>query len=55
MQKLKPSNEFDGTVILQNGVQQHEVDWPMVLVAGTPTVTSAIGFQDRIAKAVQNQ
>ncbi len=46
MQKMKPSDEFDGTVILQIGFHQYEVDRPLVLVAGTPSVISAVGFQD---------
>ena len=55
MQKLKPSDEFDGTVIVKIGHHQYEVDRPLMLVAGTPSVTSAIGFQDRVAKAAQDQ
>ena len=52
---MKPSDEFDGTVVDKIGFHQNEVDPPLVLVAGTPSVISAIGFQDRVAKAAKNQ
>jgi len=52
---LKPSDEFDGTVIVQIDLHQNEMDRPLLLVASTPSVTSAVGFQDRVTKAAQNQ
>jgi hypothetical protein len=52
---LKPSDEFDDTVILQNSFGQYEVNEPLVLVAEIPSLTSATDFQDRVATTVQNQ
>jgi hypothetical protein len=55
VQELKPSDESAGTVVDKIGFHQNEVDRPLVLVAGTPSVISATGFQDRVAKAAKNQ
>jgi hypothetical protein len=48
---LKATDEFNGTVIVQNGFGQDEVNRPTVLKAGTPSLASATGFQNCIAKA----
>jgi hypothetical protein len=42
-------------VILQNRFQHYEVDRPLVLLAGEPRLTFVAGFQDGVAKAVEQQ
>jgi hypothetical protein len=55
MQALKPCDEFAGAAAVQNGFCQDNVDWSLVLMADAPNLTSAGGFQDRVAKAAQDQ
>jgi len=52
---LKPSDESAGAVIVPTGFHQDEVDRPTVPHAGAPGLTSARGFQDRVAEATQDQ
>jgi hypothetical protein len=54
-QELKPSDESPVVVIVPTGFHQYEVDRPSVLNAGAPSLTSAGGFQDRVAEATQDQ
>src|SRR5882724_6512728 len=56
MDELKPSEKFVGTLIrVQAGFHHYELDRTRVPTANAPSLTSAIGFQDRVAKAAQNQ
>ncbi|MBZ5595293.1 MAG: hypothetical protein LAP39_23865 [Acidobacteriia bacterium] len=40
--------------MVQNGFRHYEVDRRSVMMADSPSVTSATGFQDSISKAAQN-
>src|SRR5260221_522068 len=55
MDELKASEKFVGTVMVQTGFHDDEADRFRVLTADAPSLASAIGFQDRVAKAAQNQ
>ena len=53
--ELKPSNEVVGVVIVQNDLRYDQVDRPRVLAANAPSLTSANGFENRVAEGTQNQ
>ena len=55
MDELKPSNKLVGAVMVQTGFHHYEADRPPVLSADAPSLAPAVGFQDRVAKAAQNQ
>src|SRR6266446_8671340 len=55
MDELKPSEKFVETVRVETGFHHCEADRPLVPTANAPSLASAIGFQDRVAKAAQNQ
>jgi hypothetical protein len=52
--ELKPSEEFAKAVTVQNSLRQYEVDRSLVLAADAPSLTSAIGFQHRVAKGTED-
>jgi hypothetical protein len=55
MDELKPTEKFVDALVVQTGFHHYEVNRPLVLTADAPSLASAIGFQDRVAKAAQNQ
>ena len=55
MDELKPSEKLVGTVMVQAGFHHYEADRPGVLTAEAPSLSSATGFQDRVAKAAHRQ
>ena len=50
MDELKPSEKFVGTLRVQAGFHHYELDRTRVPTAEAPSLASAIGFQDRVAK-----
>lgn len=55
IQQVKPSDEFAGRVTVKGGLRDHEMDRSLVLMTDTPCLTSASGFEDRVAEAAQDQ
>ena len=54
-QQLKPSDESVGALFVPAAFHHYEVYRHTVLDAGAPGLTSAGGFQDRVAEATQDQ
>src|SRR5260370_41556608 len=55
MDEWKPSEKFVGTLRVQAGFHHYELNRTRVPTAEAPSLASAIGFQDRVAKTEQNQ
>ena len=50
IQEFQPRDDFHGVFTVQSSFCHHEVDWPLVIMAGTNHLILATRLQDRIAK-----
>jgi hypothetical protein len=55
MDELKPGDELAVTGLIQTGFHHYDMDRSTVLSTNAPSLTSASGFEDCVAKAAQNQ
>jgi hypothetical protein len=55
MDELQASAKFADSVVVQTGFHHYEVNRSLVPSANAPGLASAIGFNDGVAIAAQNQ